>query len=384
MDHAITNARIMTASGHSVTGKCLVVKGRNIEAICSEADLPSGVHMIDMAGCDLLPGFVDLQVNGGGGALFNDDPSIETIRTIARAHQQFGTTAFLPTLISDDLTKIDRAIAAVNDALRDNVPGVAGLHIEGPFLNTDRKGIHDKTKIRPLDEIGLERLQPVIGGKTLVTLAPECMPAAHLRALSDKGIILCAGHTDASFEELTAAFGNGVRGVTHLFNSMSPLTARSPGAVGAALSDPDCWCCVIVDGIHVHPASISLAIRAKGGPERFILVTDAMPTVGQSDSSFTLNGELIHAVGDACVNPAGALAGSNLNMARAVANARSLLGLDLATASRMASAHPAQMIGMANIFGSIAPGLRANLAAIDQTGNVVATWIDGDVVWRAE
>jgi len=383
MVFAITNAHILCSNDKLLDGHCLIFDSGNIQAICVPSDVPGDAVCIDAEGCTLLPGFVDLQVNGGGGHLFNDDPSIETIQKIAKAHYQFGTTSMLPTLISDDLAKVEQGITAVNQAISAKVPGIVGIHIEGPFLNLDRKGIHDGTKIRRLDDKGLASLKPLDNGKMLVTLAPECMPHAHLRTLADRGMVLCAGHTNANFDELMAAFENGVSGVTHLYNAMNPITSRAPGGVGAALFNQDCWCCVIVDGAHVHPATISLAMRAKGRVDKFVLVTDAMPTVGQHEGSFILNGEVITADGDACFNPDRALAGSNLNMAKAVKNARELLNLDLATASRMASINPAQLMGLDREIGCLKPGMKANFVAINEDGVVQRTWIDGDVVWTA-
>jgi N-acetylglucosamine-6-phosphate deacetylase len=383
MMYAIINANILCDNDEIVNGHCLVINSGFIQEICSASDVPTEAFCIDAEGCTLLPGFVDLQVNGGGGFLFNDDPSVETIRKIAEAHYQFGTTSLLPTLISDDLGKVEQGISAVNEAILAKVPGIVGIHIEGPFLNSDRNGIHDRTKIRALDDTGLATLKPLVSGKMLVTLAPECIPDEHLRTLVDQGIVVCAGHTNANFDELMAAFENGVSGVTHLYNAMNPITSRSPGGVGAALFNQDCWCCVIVDGAHVDPVTITLAMRAKGRPDKFVLVTDAMPTVGQVEGSFILNGEIIVAVGDACFNPERALAGSNLNMAKTVKNARDLLNLDLATASRMASINPAQLIGLDQEFGFLRPGMKANLVAINEDGVVQRTWIDGEVVWAA-
>ena len=380
---AIINARILCDNDQILDGYCLVINSGFIQKICLASDVPAEAFCIDAEGCTLLPGFVDLQVNGGGGYLFNDDPSIETIKKIAEAHYQFGTTSLLPTLISDDLGKVEQGIKAVNEAIFAKVPGIVGIHIEGPFLNSDRNGIHDKSKIRELDDVGLAMLKPLVSGKMLVTLAPECMPEKHLRTLVNQGIILCAGHTNANFDELMAAFENGVSGVTHLYNAMNPITSRSPNGVGAALFNQDCWCCVIVDGSHVDPVTITLAMRAKGRLDKFVLVSDAMPTVGQVEGSFILNGEIIVAVGDACFNPNGALAGSNLNMAKAVKNARDLLNLDLATASRMASINPAQLIRLDQEFGYLKRGMKANLVAINDIGVVQRTWIDGEVVWSA-
>jgi N-acetylglucosamine-6-phosphate deacetylase len=323
-----------------------------------------------------LPGFVDCQVNGGGGALFNDAPSVATIEAIGRAHRRFGTTAFLPTLISDDMSVIRRAIDAVREAIARRVPGVIGIHIEGPFISAARKGAHDAAKVRDLDERGVALLSSLGVGRTLVTLAPELAEPRTIRALAASGVVISAGHTNATFEQTLAALRNGVSGVTHLFNAMSPMTNREPGTVGAALHDPDCWCGLIVDGRHVHPAVLRLALRAKS-PERFMLVTDAMPSVGSERDHFLLQGRRIVVKDGVCMDEHGTLAGSAIDMASAVRNTIDLLGLPLEVAVRMASAHPARFLRMEGEIGRIAPGQRANFVVADERLHVRETWIDG-------
>jgi len=316
-------------------------------------------------------------VNGGGGALFNDDPSVATIRTIGAAHRRFGTTAFLPTLISEDFTVIARAIKAVREAISSGVPGVAGVHIEGPFINEARRGVHDSAKIRDLDARDIALLSSLGTGRTLVTLAPEMTTPATLRHLAREGVVLSAGHTDGTFDEVSAALKNGVRGVTHLFNAMSPLHHREPGAAGAALADPDCWCGLIVDGQHVHPAVLKIALAAKRA-DRFMLVTDAMPSVGSDRDSFMLHGRRVHVKDGICVDEAGTLAGSSIDMATSVRNCVQMLGLPLERAARMASTYPAQFLGLEGDMGRIAAGQRANLVALDAKLRVRTTWIDGE------
>jgi N-acetylglucosamine-6-phosphate deacetylase len=323
-----------------------------------------------------MPGFIDCQVNGGGGVLFNDDPSVESIRRIGAAHRRFGTTGFLPTLISDDLSVIARAIGAVREAIAAHVPGVIGVHIEGPFINAIRKGAHDPAKFRDLDAQGVALLSSLGVGRTLVTVAPELATPATLRTLASAGVVISAGHTNGTFEEVANAFAHGVSGVTHLFNAMSPLTNREPGAVGAALNDPDCWCGLIVDGRHVHPAALQIALRCKR-PDRFMLVTDAMPSVGSPESSFMLQGKRIEVRDGVCVDEHGTLSGSAIDMASAVRNCVDLLGLPLEQAARMASTYPAEFLGLGGEMGRIAPGYRANLVLVDDKVNVLGTWIEG-------
>lgn len=379
---AYTNAQIF-AQQRLQSGCALLVEKGIITGLVNENEVPEGALIVDLEGARLVPGFIDLQVNGGSGFLFNDCPTLDTVRAIAEAHYQFGTTALLPTLISDDLDVVERGIIAIEQAISAGVPGIAGIHIEGPFLNVERRGIHPRDKIRRGDGDAMKVLRPVEGGATLVTLAPECVPAEQVAHLRDGGMIVCAGHTNATFDEMMNAFNAGVAGVTHLFNAMPPLLNRAPGAVGAALLHSESWCCIIVDGKHVHPAALQVAIRAKGGHQRFILVTDAMPTVGQSDKHFTLNGEHVMVVDGVCQNDDGTLAGSDLDMAKAVANAQSMLGVNLAQAVEMAAFNPAQFLGLSHQIGDLEVGKRANMVCLSPSGEVLATWIDGQKVWGA-
>ncbi|HYL69824.1 MAG TPA: N-acetylglucosamine-6-phosphate deacetylase, partial [Candidatus Dormibacteraeota bacterium] len=324
----------------------------------------------------LLPGFIDSQVNGGGGVLFNDAPSVEAIRAIGRAHRRFGTTGFLPTLISDDLDIVARAIAAVRAAIEAGVPGVLGIHIEGPYLNVARKGVHDPAKLRDLDASALGLLTSLHNGRTLVTLAPEVTTPEIIEKLVAAGVLVSAGHTNATYAEMRSALEHGLRGFTHLFNAMSQLTGREPGAVGAALDDPGSWCGIIVDGEHSDPVVLRIALRCKPH-DRFMLVTDAMPSVGTSQSSFELQGRRITVNGSTCLDEEGRLAGSNIDMATSVRNAISMLGLPLPEAVRMASQWPAEFLGLATDLGRIEPGQRANLVLADDELQVRETWIDG-------
>ena len=372
---ALTNARVLLDDGFADDRAVLVEAGRIVDVV--PRSRVNGAKREDLAGAHLLPGFIDCQVNGGGGALFNDDPSVATIRTIGAAHRRFGTTAFLPTLISEDFTVIARAIKAVREAMSSHVPGVAGVHIEGPFINEARAGAHDSAKIRDLDTRDMALLSSLGAGRTLVTLAPEMTSAATLRYLAREGVVLSAGHTDGTFEQVSAALKNGVRGVTHLFNAMSPLHHREPGAAGAALADPDCWCGLIVDGQHVHPAVLKIALAAKRA-DRFMIVTDAMPNVGSEQDSFMLQGRRITVKDGICVDETGTLAGSAIDMATSVRNCVGMLGLPLERAARMASTYPAEFLGLQAEMGRIAPGQRANLVALDAKLEVRTTWIDGE------
>jgi N-acetylglucosamine-6-phosphate deacetylase len=333
----------------------------------------------DLKGALILPGFIDIQVNGGGGVLFNDNPTIEGIRAIGAAHCRFGTTGFLPTLISDDLGVVAQAITAVRYAIAAGVPGVLGIHIEGPFLSEARKGAHDAAVFRRIDDDAVKLLSSLRTGTTLVTLAPEVTTPQTVAQLSAAGVVVAAGHTDATYAEVVQALRHGLTGFTHLFNAMSPLKAREPGVVGAALYDRDSYCGIIVDGRHVDPVVLQIALRAKSHG-RLMLVTDAMPCAGTDQRSFLLQGRKINVVDGCCVDERGTLIGTTLTMIQAVRNAVSLLALNVPEAVRMASEYPATFLKLGATFGRIAPGYRANLVIADDDLNVLATWIDGRCV----
>jgi N-acetylglucosamine-6-phosphate deacetylase len=371
---AILPTRVLTPEGFEADRYVLVESGR-IAAVGAAGQCPAHVEHLELEG-DLLPGFIDLQVNGGGGVLFNDRPTVEGIAAIGQAHRQFGTTGFLPTLISDDLDVVERAIAAVDAAIESGMPGVLGIHIEGPFLNPDKKGIHNAAKFRTLDDAAINLLSSLRHGRTLVTLAPERAPPGAIRELTRRGIIVAAGHTNATYDETRSGLDEGVSGFTHLYNAMTQLGSRAPGAVGAALESREAWCGLIVDGHHVHPAALRVALEAKGA-DRLALVTDAMPTVGSDKKEFWLGDQHIVAKDGRCTGPDGTLAGSDLDMAGAVRNAERLMGVSFETAVRMASEVPASAIRLSDTTGAIRPGCRADLVLMDAEKQVVRTWVAG-------
>ncbi len=357
-------------------GLAVLVDGVSIAAVVPERDVPASAERVPLDGGLLAPGFIDLQVNGGGGVLFNATPTVDAIRAIGGAHRAFGTTGFLVTFITGSTEQMAAAIAATRDALAAGVPGLLGLHLEGPFLNPTKRGIHDASYVRTPNQGDLALLAELPVGRTLVTLAPEQAPAGLIERLVAAGVIVAAGHTDAGYDQAMDGFGRGIAGVTHLFNAMTPLTSRAPGMVGAALDHRPAWCGLIVDGHHVHPAALRVAIAAKPRGT-MILVTDAMPPAAGGPPAFDLGGRPIRAEGGRLLGKDGTLAGADLDMARAVANAVRLLGLQVEEALRMASLYPAQALGLVD-RGRIAAGQRADLVLLDDRLDVIDTWIGGE------
>jgi N-acetylglucosamine-6-phosphate deacetylase len=370
---ALSGARILGQQGW-LDGHSLIVDSERIVGIVPTADLPSEIEAVTLSSGCLIPGFIDTQVNGGGGILFNDQPTVEGLLTMAAAHRRFGTTAMMPTLISDDLSKVALAIAAVDAAIEQGVSGIIGIHIEGPFLNTAKKGIHDANKFRVLDDAAIELLSSLRNGKTIVTLAPEEAPAGSIAKLVERGVIVSAAHSMASYEVMEAAIAEGLAGITHLFNAMTPMESRSPGMVGAGLAH-SLFAGIIVDGHHVHAGALKAAYRAKGSDE-LMLVTDAMSTVGSAQNSFMLGGQLITEADGALRSADGTLAGSTLSMDQALRNAVSMIGVDLGSASRMASGTPAQFLGLEE-RGTISVGAAADLVHMDDEMQVRGVWIAG-------
>jgi N-acetylglucosamine-6-phosphate deacetylase len=372
MAFALTGARIFDGE-RMLDDAAVVIEGHAIAEVCRTSELAPNIERRRLEGL-LAPGFVDVQVNGGGGVLFNTAPTVEAIRAIGAAHRRFGTTGFLPTFITDRREKMAEAIGAVRAALEAGVPGVLGIHLEGPFLNPARKGVHDASFMRAPDDSDIALMTSLGRGRTLVTLAPEMVPADAIARLVTAGIVVAAGHTAASYEAIQAARRQGLTGFTHLFNAMPPLASREPGAAGAALEDRACWCGIIVDLHHVAPAMLRIALAARG-PERMMLVTDAMPSVGSDLDRFDLLGQTIRRANGKLTTAEGTLAGSDLDMASAVRNAVAHLGVSLEDALRMAARAPAAFLGLDNELGRIAPGFRADLVLLDARLHVTETWI---------
>lgn len=324
----------------------------------------------------VVPGYIDVQVNGGGGSFFNAEQSLECIDTISKAHGQFGTTALLPTLITDKVEIMQEAANTVAAALKQNLSGIVGIHFEGPHLSIPKKGTHSKQLIRAISEAEFAIFERQDLGIKVVTLAPESVTPKDIKRLINAGVKVSIGHSNAEYSTVSAALAAGADGFTHLFNAMSPLTSREPGVVGAALSDAQSWCGLIVDGHHVHPISAQLAIKTKPRG-KVMLVTDAMPPVGTNTMEFDFfDGRKVIRTDDCLKSTTGELAGSMLDMASAVKNTVNSLGLDVMEALRMASLYPAQYLGLQH-KGRLVVGSDADFVVLDDSFKVLATYIAG-------
>jgi N-acetylglucosamine-6-phosphate deacetylase len=374
MRFAIAGATIFDGS-RMLEGHAVIVDGASVAGVLPAADIPRGVPVRRVEGL-LAPGFIDIQVNGGSGVLFNDAPTVEAIRTIGAAHRRFGTTGFLPTLISDTREKMAEAVEAVRQGLEQGVPGLLGIHLEGPFLNPEKKGAHHARYMRPIESEDIRIITSLGAGRTLVTLAPEMVPLDLISRLAEAGVIVSAGHTAASYETLREATKLGLRGYTHLFNAMPPLMSRAPGPVGAALSNSAAYCSVIVDFQHVSAPALQVALQARALATT-VLITDAMAVAGTDLKSFALQGRTIYRRDGKLVLEDGTLAGSDLDMAMAVKNCIEGLSLSDTTAIAMATLNPAAFLRLDHEIGRIMPGHCANFVLLDEGYRVVATWIDG-------
>lgn len=381
---ALFGARVFDGSAIRDNVAVLVAGGMVIDVVGNDA-IPADAQKRDLGGGLLAPGFIDLQVNGGGGVLLNEQPDLEGIRTICAAHARFGTTALLPTLITDNVEVTTKTIAAGLAAEEAKVPGFLGLHLEGPHLSVARKGAHDPALIRPMEQADLDRTIEARKGLTalLMTLAPENATNEQIAALHAAGVAVSLGHSDCGYVTAAAAVEAGARMMTHLFNAMSPLGHREPGMVGAALDLGHLNAGLIADGFHVDPASIRVALRAKRGPGRIFLVTDAMSTIGTDMTSFFLNGREIFREGGRLTLADGTLAGADIDMASCIRYMRDHVGIDLEEALRMAALYPAEAIGMTGRKGRLTHGHDADFAVIDGDINVISTWISGTPVFAA-
>ncbi len=351
----------------------LVLEGPHIVAVVAHRDRPRGGDALDLGGGVLAPGFVDLQVNGGGGVLFNENPTLEGIDTIAAAHRGFGTTSLLPTVITDAAPVRAAALAAAGEAVG-RVAGALGIHVEGPFIDPRRAGAHPPEHIRPLYDADIGELVTARHGRLLLTLAPCAATSEQIGRLARAGIVVSLGHAEASDAEAASAFAAGARGVTHLFNAMSPLGHRDPGLVGAALADPTVICGLIADGEHVLPTAVRAAIAAKGAGG-IALVSDAMPSAAGGPDMFRLHGRAVRRDGNRLTLADGTLAGATITLLEAVRWLVRGVGVPLADALRMATSTPARLVGVDHRLGRLAPGCIADLVHLGDDIALHGVWV---------
>jgi len=376
--HAIT-APIVFDGDVFLREHCIILRDDAILGVQPLHQRPKDIPLETFPSGTIAPGFIDLQVNGGGGMLFNNAPTQESLEQMLSAHRSCGTTSIMPTVISDDLAVQQQALEAVQAFRAKGSEGVLGIHMEGPFLNPEKCGVHKQAALRkPLQEDITWLMNSAKDTPIILTVAPEIVTPAQIQQLTSAGIVVCAGHTNASYEDMAAAVASGLQGVTHLFNAMSSIQARKPGAVGAALDIDTLWAGIIADGHHVHDAGIRLAARSKPAG-KLILVSDAMATVGSTQETFTLYGADVRSSGTRLTNGDGKLAGSAIALIDAVAHIHQNVGLPLDEALRMASSYPATVLHRHNTLGRIQKKYRADLIHFDENFNVHRTWRAGAV-----
>jgi len=361
--YALTNATLFTSAAE-LLGHALIIEGDRMIDVVAQATLPEYIPAIDLKDCIVAPGFIDLQLNGCGGVMFNDAITADTLDTMHRTNLRSGTTSFLPTLITAPDEDMLAAMQLVTAYRQHSLHNILGLHLEGPYLNPRRKGIHNGNYVRQPEAAMLQKIAHA-GRDTvkLLTLAPEMAQPDDIRLLADAGIVVSAGHTDADYETAIASFEAGVSMATHLFNAMSPWQGRSPGMVGAVLNDENVYAGIIADGHHVHLASVGLAHKIKR--DRLILVTDATPAAGANIASFRIGGQEVFCQAGKCVSADGTLGGSALTMIEAIRNCVEMIGIPLEEVLRMASFYPAQAIAVDDELGRIVPGYIANLVVLN-------------------
>ena len=366
----------------------LLIEDGRINTICEAGQVPENCQRITLNGGTLMPGLVDLQVNGGGGVMLNDKPTVEGIQTICDAHERCGTTSLLPTLITASRDITTQAINAAIDAYRQHVPGYIGLHLEGPHLSVAKKGAHSAALIRSMDNDDLEQYLGTAEQIPLLklTVAPESVSTGQIRTLTDAGIIVSLGHSNATYEQCMAAFDAGAVCATHLFNAMSPLTHREPGLVGAALAHHNVCCGLIADGHHVHIAAIKHALTAKHAAYPIFLVSDAMSPIGTTLDSFSLDNRTVFRKDGKLVLADGTLAGADITLLDAV-KFMAHCGVSNEQAITMATTYPASLYARKGrnelSAGTLTPGQLADVVYTDDAMNLLQVWRQGTAMIAA-
>ncbi|MEZ9660840.1 N-acetylglucosamine-6-phosphate deacetylase [Vibrio sp. 10N.261.52.F3] len=372
--YALSNCKIYTGSD-VLTDHAVVIENELIKKVCPISELPEGIELRDLDGANLSPGFIDLQLNGCGGVMLNDEITAETMQIMHKANLKSGCTSFLPTLITSSDEDMRAVITAAREYHNQNQNQSLGLHLEGPYLNVAKKGIHSVDHIRKSDN---EMIELICENRDLVakvTLAPELNDPEHIERLHKAGVVVSIGHTNATYAEARQGFESGITFATHLFNAMTPMVGREPGVVGAIYDTPEVYAGIIADGFHVDYANIRIAHKIKG--EKLVLVTDATAPAGADMEYFIFVGKKVYYRDGKCVDENGTLGGSALTMIEAVQNTVEHAGIALDEALRMATLYPATAIGVESKLGRIKKGMVANLAVFDRDFNVKATVVNG-------
>ena len=374
MKQALIGAQLFSGK-EFFDNRALLIDGENIIDVINEHDIPNNFEIQKLNGGILSPGFIDLQVNGGGGKLFNNSPDKQSLNTIIEAHQHFGTTSIMPTVISDSLNVLKRCTTTISEVIENN-KSLLGVHIEGPFFNVKYRGVHQKQYINTINSDYLNLFESLKDFPVMLTLAPECISTKQLKHLKSLGFKILAGHTDASYDQLEEAIKYGLDGFTHLFNAMGQISAREPGVVGSALTFDNAAASIIVDLHHVHPSLIQMAYKQKPQGKLFF-VSDSMATIHHGEPSFELYDEVVSESNGRIINSEGKLAGSSITQIDAIKNAYQSCNIPLNDAIAMVTRYPAEYLGVANYLGSLKSGYRADLTHFDLDFQVHNVWVAG-------
>lgn len=376
MKKAITAPKFFDGTDF-IEGQTLLVEDGYILGFVDESKFGDEWELLEYSEGVVAPGFIDWQVNGGGGVLFNNDTSLEAVDIMTSAHHRGGTTSLMPTFITDTYEQRKLALSVVSDSIVKGNKSVLGLHLEGPFFSVEKRGVHNEKLISQMSEEEHSWLCSISKVPLLLTLAPEKVDLNQILALAGAGVTVNIGHSNAESSLVKEALKYGIKGFTHLYNAMSAATGREPGVVGTALLDKLSWCGIIVDGHHVHPDMVALAHRLKE-PGKLCLVTDSMATVFSDVKKFELYGETIKECDGRLVNREGRLAGSCISMIDAVRQTHQEVGLELGECLRMASLHSAQYLNQAGTLGRLSPRYRADMVHFDDEFTVLQTWVAGE------
>ena len=374
MKQAITGSKLFNGIDF-IEHKALLIEDQHIAGIVNKDAIPTDFQVKKLEGGILSPGFIDLQVNGGGGKLFNNSPDKESLNTIISAHQYFGTTSIMPTVISDSLNILQKCTDTISNEI-DNNHSLLGIHIEGPFFNVKYRGVHQKQYINTMNASYLNLFETLDKFPVMLTLAPECISIKQLKHLKSLGFKILAGHTDANYDQLEEAVKYGLDGFTHLFNAMGQISAREPGVVGSAFDFDETSASIIVDLHHVHPSLINLSFKQKPKGKLFF-VSDSMATINHGEPSFELYDEVVSESNGRIINSEGKLAGSSITQIDAIKNAYQKCSIPLESAISMATLYPAEYLGVSDYIGQLKKGYRADLAHFDSNFHVQNVWLAG-------